>query len=97
MNKHFTKTIRICCQGGINLVLTEVVFSQLGVQGDKGLVVTWFKNEGECIAKGMPLAEVETNKVTVIVASPTSGVIRKLLFLEEDIFELSEVVALIDT
>jgi len=52
---------------------------KLGFDMAEGTLVRWVRNEGEQINKGEVLAEIETDKATVEVASSASGVIRKLL------------------
>lgn len=42
---------------------------------ETGTVARWLKNEGEAIAKGEALLEVETDKVTMEVESPVSGIL----------------------
>jgi pyruvate dehydrogenase E2 component (dihydrolipoamide acetyltransferase) len=48
----------------------------------EGSVIQWFKKEGETIAKGEPLVEVLSEKVTFDVEAPASGMVRKI-FVEE--------------
>jgi len=45
----------------------------LGIAQETGRLVRWLKSEGEHIAKGEPMMEVETDKATVEVESPASG------------------------
>jgi len=45
----------------------------------EGRIVKWLKREGEQVAKGEPLFEVETEKATVEVEAPASGVLGKIL------------------
>jgi pyruvate dehydrogenase E2 component (dihydrolipoamide acetyltransferase) len=44
----------------------------------EGSVVHWYKREGETIIKGEPLVEVLSEKATVDVEAPASGVLRKI-------------------
>src|ERR1700737_4883480 len=54
-------------------IATEVVMPALGMAQDTGKLVRWLKQEGDQVAKGEPLMEVETDKATVEVESPASG------------------------
>jgi 2-oxoisovalerate dehydrogenase E2 component (dihydrolipoyl transacylase) len=45
----------------------------------EGTVGQWFKQVGEAIGKGEPLASIETDKVTTEVSSPTAGTVLELL------------------
>jgi pyruvate dehydrogenase E2 component (dihydrolipoamide acetyltransferase) len=47
----------------------------LGMAQETGKVLQWFKAEGESVAEGEPLLEVETDKVTVEIEAPASGVL----------------------
>ncbi len=47
---------------------------------DEGKIVRWLKKEGEPVAKGEELLEVETEKVNVALESPGSGVLRKKFY-----------------
>jgi pyruvate dehydrogenase E2 component (dihydrolipoamide acetyltransferase) len=51
----------------------EVIMPMLGMSQDTGKVVRWLRAEGEEVAKGDPLLEVETDKVTVEVEAPAGG------------------------
>jgi pyruvate dehydrogenase E2 component (dihydrolipoamide acetyltransferase) len=48
----------------------------------KGKVVKWHKKEGDFVEKGETLFEVQTDKVSVEVDSPVSGLLRKILLGE---------------
>lgn len=45
----------------------------LGVAQETGRLVEWLRAEGEQVAHGEPLFEVETDKVTVTIEAPASG------------------------
>ncbi len=54
---------------------TQVILPALGMSQETGIIVRWLKAEGEEVAKGEPLAEVETDKATVEIEAPASGVL----------------------
>src|SRR5258707_14512328 len=45
----------------------------LGRAQEPGKLVRWIKNEGDAVAKGEPLMEIETDKVTVEIEAPADG------------------------
>jgi pyruvate dehydrogenase E2 component (dihydrolipoamide acetyltransferase) len=47
----------------------------LGVAQEKGTLISWLKAEGQSVAKGEPLMEIETDKATVEIEAPASGVL----------------------
>jgi len=57
----------------------KVVMPQAGQDLESGVVRHWHKAEGETIAKGEPLVEVETEKVILDVESPAAGVLLRIL------------------
>src|SRR5919202_6876182 len=52
---------------------TDVIMPMLGMNQDTGKVVRWLRSEGDAVAKGDPILEVETDKVTVEIESPAAG------------------------
>lgn len=55
---------------------------KLGMDMSEGTIVKWLKQEGEPVEKGEPLAEIETDKSTVEVESPGSGVLLRRYYAE---------------
>lgn len=47
----------------------------LGMSQETGRLVAWLKREGEIVAKGEGLMEVETDKATVEIEAPASGLL----------------------
>jgi len=73
----------------------EVVLPALGLTVEKGKILKWLKQEGETVAKGDSLYEVEADKVTTEVESPASGVLKKILIPEGVEVPILTVVAVI--
>ncbi|MBI4514901.1 MAG: 2-oxo acid dehydrogenase subunit E2 [Deltaproteobacteria bacterium] len=73
----------------------EVVMPKFGLTMQEGTIQQWFKAEGESIAAGQPLFEVETEKVLYQVEAPASGVVAKLLYPAEATAPCARVVAVI--
>jgi 2-oxoglutarate dehydrogenase E2 component (dihydrolipoamide succinyltransferase) len=53
-------------------------------EGTRSQVLRWLKNVGEEVAEHEPLIELETDKVTVEVASPGAGVLTEILKQEQE-------------
>ncbi len=47
----------------------------LGVAQEVGTLLRWLKAEGEPVAQGEPLMEIETDKATVEIEAPASGIL----------------------
>jgi len=59
-------------------VATEVILPRLGQGMETGTIVRWLKSEGDPVAKGEPLFELDTDKVTQEVEAEASGVLLKI-------------------
>jgi len=53
-------------------------------EGTRSQLLRWLKRPGERVAQNEPLIEIETDKVTVEVASPAAGVLREILKHEQE-------------
>ena len=65
----------------------------LGVAQDTGKLVRWLKAEGDEVAKGEPVMEVETDKVTVEVEAPADGLLGGVRATEGEDVPVGQVVA----
>jgi 2-oxoglutarate dehydrogenase E2 component (dihydrolipoamide succinyltransferase) len=66
-------------------------------EGTRSQVLRWLKNVGETVAENEPLIEIETDKVTVEVASPGAGILREIVKGEQEEIEPGEVLGRIET
>ncbi|HUL30621.1 MAG TPA: 2-oxo acid dehydrogenase subunit E2 [Thermodesulfobacteriota bacterium] len=73
----------------------EVVLPALGLTVEKGKILKWLKQEGETVARGDSLYEVEADKVTTEVECPASGILKKILVPEGVEVPILTVVAVI--
>lgn len=46
---------------------------------ESGALLSWLVSEGDVVTEGQPIAEVETDKITIEIPSPGDGRIRQLL------------------
>jgi 2-oxoglutarate dehydrogenase E2 component (dihydrolipoamide succinyltransferase) len=53
-------------------------------EGTRSQVLRWLKGVGDAVTQHEPLIEIETDKVTVEVAAPASGVLREILKTEQE-------------
>ncbi len=60
----------------------EVKLPRLGQGMEAGTIVRWLKSEGEAVAKGEPLYELDTDKVTQEVEAEADGVLLKIVLPE---------------
>ena len=58
---------------------TEIRVPALGESVTEATVAKWLKNKGESVRADEPLVELETDKVTVEVPAPSSGVLSDIM------------------
>ncbi len=75
--------------------MAEFIMPTLGADMTEGTLVQWKKREGDPIAKGEIIAEVDTEKAAIEVESHHSGVIERLLSKPGDKVAVGTVMALI--
>ncbi|ALV26602.1 2-oxoglutarate dehydrogenase complex dihydrolipoyllysine-residue succinyltransferase [Pannonibacter phragmitetus] len=61
---------------------TEIRVPTLGESVSEATIAQWFKKPGEAIKADEPLVELETDKVTVEVPAPASGVLESIVVKE---------------
>src|SRR5574342_624285 len=74
---------------------TDVIMPALGVAQEKGTLINWLKAEGDSITKGEPLMEVETDKATVEIEAPASGILASITASPGDEVPVGNTIALI--
>jgi len=62
-------------------------------EGTRATVLRWYKGIGDAVAKDEPLVELETDKVTVEVPAPASGILAEILKHPNDEVQPNEVLA----
>ncbi len=72
---------------------TEIRVPQLGESITTATLARWLKQKGEHVAADEPLAELETDKVTVEVNAPTAGVLAEIAVAEGEEVEVGAVLA----
>ena len=76
--------------------MTAIKVPPLGESIVEATVSRWLKNEGDAIAVGDTLVELETDKITVEVPSMTAGVLTKRAHAEGDVVKVDDLLAEID-
>ena len=62
--------------------MTEVRVPTLGESVTEATVATWFKKPGDAVAQDEMICELETDKVTVEVAAPVTGILSEIVVPE---------------
>jgi pyruvate dehydrogenase E2 component (dihydrolipoamide acetyltransferase) len=74
---------------------TKVHMEALSPTMEEGQVVSWLKSEGDEVAAGDVLAEIETDKATMELIARGAGVLRKVLVEEGGVAAVGDVIAII--
>ena len=73
-----------------------VVLPALGESVVEGTVSRWLVAEGDRVELDQPICEVTTDKVDAEIPAPATGVVEKILALEEAVVEVGAELAIID-
>lgn len=76
---------------------TPVMMPALGMAQETGRVLRWLKTEGESVKAGEPLLEIETDKVTVELEAPASGILQEVTAAEGQDVPVGQAIAVILT
>ncbi len=73
----------------------NIVMPKLGESIQEGTITKWFVKEGDTVEEDDMLFEVATDKVDSEIPSPVDGVISKILYPEDSLVAVGEVLAVI--
>ena len=74
----------------------NILMPKLGESIQEGTITKWFVKEGDTIEEDDMLFEVATDKVDSEIPSPVDGVITKILFPEDSLVPVGEILAVIE-
>ena len=74
---------------------TTVIMPALELAQETGKVIRWLKAPGDAVRKGEPIVEIETDKVTVEIEAPASGILGSVTAREGDVVPVGQTIALI--
>ena len=74
---------------------TNVIMPALELAQETGKLLRWIKAPGDTVRKGEPIAEVETDKVTIELEAPAAGVLRDVTAREGDVIPVGHTIAVI--
>src|SRR6266705_1571503 len=72
---------------------TSVVMPALEMAQETGKIISWLKKEGDTLAKGDMLLEIETDKAVVEIESPADGVLSGVKAHEGDVIPVGRIIA----
>ncbi len=74
---------------------TLVIIPDEGYKEKAGTIGMWFKNEGDPVGKGDPLCTVETEKASVEIEAPCSGILRRIISPRDTLVSVGDCIAII--
>jgi pyruvate dehydrogenase E2 component (dihydrolipoamide acetyltransferase) len=74
---------------------SAVIMPALELAQETGKVLRWLKAPGDPVAKGEAIAEIETDKVTIELEAPASGILGELAAQEGDVVPVGQAIATI--
>jgi len=72
---------------------TNVIMPALELAQETGKLLRWIKAPGDTVRKGEPIAEIETDKVTIELEAPASGVLSAVTAQEGDVIPVGHTIA----
>jgi pyruvate dehydrogenase E2 component (dihydrolipoamide acetyltransferase) len=75
--------------------MQTIIMPKMGDAMEEGTLVRWLKQEGDTVQEGEPIAEIATDKATVEIEAPTSGVLRGIRVAENAVVPVNTPLAYI--
>ncbi len=75
--------------------MPEVIMPKMGDAMEEGTLLRWIKSEGEEVEEGDPIAEIETDKVSMEIEAEDSGTLAQLIAEEGQEVPIGEAIAFI--
>ena len=69
---------------------TRVIMPYMGLTTVEGTILEWLVHEGDTVAKGHPLVEVLTDKVSTQVEAPESGTLLRIVAAKDTVVQVTE-------
>ncbi len=71
----------------------RIIMPKTGMAMEEGTIVRWLKKEGDAVSKGEPIAEIETDKVTMDLEAEGNGVLLKIVRRDGETVPATETIA----
>lgn len=76
-------------------MITRIVVPDVGASGSEARLSAWLAKEGDLVAAGAPLFELETDKATQAIEAFRGGYLRRILVPADAVVNLGDAVALL--
>ncbi|NJO92128.1 MAG: 2-oxo acid dehydrogenase subunit E2 [Chloroflexia bacterium] len=71
----------------------DLIMPKLGESVQEATITKWFVKEGDTVEEDDPILEIATDKVDSEIPSPVAGTIKKVLYAEDDLVAVGQVIA----
>jgi 2-oxoglutarate dehydrogenase E2 component (dihydrolipoamide succinyltransferase) len=71
----------------------DLIMPKLGESVQEATITKWFVKEGDTVEEDDPILEIATDKVDSEIPSPVAGTIKKVLYAEDDLVAVGEIIA----
>jgi pyruvate dehydrogenase E2 component (dihydrolipoamide acetyltransferase) len=76
---------------------SEIRLPQWGMGMTEGTVLQWYKAEGDAVAEGEALVEIESAKITNVIEAPASGILTRIVAGQDVTVGVAELLGVIST
>ena len=77
-------------------MLHEIIVPELAESTVEATVASWLKKDGEAVSKGDVIIELDTDKVSLEIVSPSNGTIKEVKKSVGDVVKVGEILGTID-
>lgn len=74
----------------------KIILPSMGEDVKEATIIKWLKNEGDFIKKEDVIVEISTDKINSEIISPINGILKKKLFINDDLVKVGESIAILE-
>lgn len=74
----------------------ELTMPKMGESVAEATITKWLKAEGDTVEADEPVLEIATDKVDSEIPAPNGGILKKILFKEDDVVKVGDAIAIIE-
>ncbi len=74
----------------------DIIMPKMGESIEEATITNWFVKEGDRVEEDDVLLEIATDKVDSEIPSPVEGIVKKILFKQDEVVAVGTVIAVID-
>src|SRR4028118_2234241 len=76
--------------------MADITMPKMGFDMTEGTIVRWLKQVGDDVKKGEPIAEIETDKVTIEIEAFAGGKLTSIVANEGAVVPVGDTIAVLD-